>query len=147
MRLGLLCALLGVLGTTGCKKTTLAPPTVWYDLQHGEEVARASRRPVVLFFHAEWSVADKMLEDDAFTAYAVRDAMRDAVAIQVDMTDDEAPEAMRASQRFGVQGVPTIIVLDGFTGGPHGRTGRELLRFSSFVEPAALAAAFRSVLR
>lgn len=141
------------LGGSGCGKSPAHTPlTVWHDLPSGEAIARREHRPALLFFMAEWSTADKMLEHDTFPDPDVRRAMEGLVAIRVDMSDDERKETQRATSRFEVNGVPTILLIDDFDAYP--RTfpaqppwstdpGADLLRVNELVEAPKLARMIR----
>jgi len=133
----------------GCGKTDARqPPLVWHDLEEGEAIARRECKPALVFVHAEWSVADKMLEHDTFPARDVGVAMRGFVAIHVDATDDEAPATRRAVNRFGVIGVPAIIAVDDFDSYPNANVGygnsNDLVRVNMYVDAKTLAASLRS---
>ncbi|MBS2017717.1 MAG: thioredoxin family protein [Deltaproteobacteria bacterium] len=151
-RLAALVALVS-LGGSGCGKSRVhAPMTVWHDLPSGEAIARREHRPALLFFMAEWSTADKMLEHETFPHPDVSRAMEGLVAIRVDMSDDERKETQLASARFEVKGVPTILVIDDFDAYPRTfpaqppwspEPAADLLRVNEFVEAPKLARMIR----
>jgi thiol:disulfide interchange protein DsbD len=134
-----------------CGKTDIAPNVEWNDLATGERKARRTGKPAVVFLHAEWSVADKEMEHKSFTAPEVRAAMRDFIAISVDVTDDENPETRAAADRFGVIGVPTVIVIDDLDAYPsqnesHPRYAnpKDLIRWNEYVAADRLAHGLRA---
>lgn len=134
-----------------CGKTDVAPPVHWYDVHAGERKARRTGMPAVVFVHAEWSAADKQMEQRTFAAPEVRAAMKDFVAISVDVTDDESEETKRATERFGVLGVPTVIVIDDFDAYPPKNAGlppytnpKDLVRWNEYVEPPRFAEGLRA---
>ncbi|MBX3207670.1 MAG: thioredoxin family protein [Labilithrix sp.] len=141
--------MLSIAGSSACGKSSVEPPpTVWHDLATGEAIARKEHKPAVVFFFAEWSVADKMLAEQTFPDPDVRAAMKDFVAIKVDVTNDEDRAVRRAQERFLVVGVPTIIVLASFDPPPDDASARlrndELFRAHEFMKPGPLAASLRS---
>jgi hypothetical protein len=122
----------------GCGKkpaNDAAPPLVWHSLAEGEALSRRENRPAVVFFFAEWSKADKELDEVTFKDPDVRAALKDFVMIRVDCTDDEDRETELAKERFKVVGVPTVIARDTFRYG-----GLEVFRFNEYVAPEKFAA-------
>lgn len=133
-------ALIACLACSCGKKPAVAPPPiVWHNLVSGEALARREHKPAVVYVTAEWSLADKMLDDQTFPDPEVRAAMRPFVAIRVDMTDDDNPEAIKACHRFKCLGVPTILAMRSFEAYPAG----ELFRSQEYMEPSKLAARLR----
>lgn len=124
--------LLGVLlALVSCGKRRVDPFVHWYLLPDGEAIARSEHRAMLVFFHADWSGADRMLEHETFPHADVRHELRDVVAVSVDATDDEDPTLRPIQKRFRVVGVPTIILLD--------PDGKELVRLNDYVKPEELA--------
>lgn len=133
--IALVCALLA-----GCGKKQVAPPPpiVFYSLEEGERAAIRTHKLALVFFGADWSMADKQLEHETFPHPTVREALRDWVLIKVDMTDDEAPGLLAAKSRFEIHGDPTTILVDlEYEDG-------ELLRFNEYVPPIKMASAIRA---
>lgn len=98
--------------------------------------ATAAGRPVVIDFVADWCIPCHEMEattwaDDAVLAEAARFAM-----LKADITQEsEANSAL--TERYAVQGVPTVIFLDA--------AGREVGRKVGYVGPQEMLAAMRSV--
>ncbi|MBX3226454.1 MAG: thioredoxin family protein [Labilithrix sp.] len=119
----------------GCGKQRVAPQIPWEPLDAGEVHARESGKPALVFVCAEWSVACRKLDDQAFTHPAVRAASQRFVTVRVDATDDEDPATAAARRRFDLVGLPTLLALDSLDG-----ARGDLERIHTFVEPAELAA-------
>jgi thiol:disulfide interchange protein len=133
--IGLVVALLAC----GKSRADPPPPLVFYSLEEGEAAARRRHELALVFFGAEWSSADKELEHSTFPDPEVREAMRDWIAIKVDMTDEDAPGLRAKLDRFKVLGDPSTILID--FDDPE---GRELLRFNELVQPITMASAIRA---
>jgi thiol:disulfide interchange protein len=132
-------ALVVALLACGKARKDPAPPLVFYSLEEGEAAARRRHELALVFFGADWSTADKELEYSTFPDPEVREAMRDWIAIKVDMTDDEAPGLREKLDRFKVIGDPSTILVDFDDPG-----GGELLRFNEYVKPMTMASAIRA---
>lgn len=72
--------------------------------QPGYDLARRLRRPILLFFTAEWCQYCHQLADEAFCDEEVVDLSRRFVCVVVDA--DAEPEICR---RFQVRGYPTVL--------------------------------------
>ena len=72
--------------------------------QHGNDLARQLRRPMLLFFTAEWCQYCHQLAEEAFCNEEVVDLSRRFVCVVVDA--DAEPEICR---RFQVRGYPTVL--------------------------------------
>lgn len=128
-----------VLALAACGKTSnRPPPLVWHSLAEGEALARREHKLALVFFGADWSVADMRLERETFPSSEVRNELRDWVAIKVDMTDEEVPGRDEITNRFRMAGVPTVLAYDF-------ENDVELCRYSELVSPATMAAALREV--
>lgn len=100
-------------------KTTVAPlpfaPVA--DLAALDAELKASRRPVMLDFYADWCVSCKEMERDTFSDPAVRARLAGFTLLKADVTaNSEAHQALL--KRFGLFGPPGIIFFD--------HTGREI---------------------
>jgi len=75
------------------------------------ERAKATCKPVMIDFFAEWCAACKELDAHTYTAPAVVDATDRFVKIKVDGTNDhEVLDSLY--ERFGVKGLPTVAFVD-----------------------------------
>jgi len=103
----------------------------------GRKLAQAERRPVIVDFGAEWCGACNELKAYTFSDPAVRSEGSRFVAINVDATNDDDPQTNQVKDRYGVVGLPTVVLLDS--------RGNERARFVEFVPPERFVEALRSV--
>ncbi len=96
------------------------------------EEARASTKLVFIDFYAEWCAPCKIIEAKVLPDSRVQDALEGFVFVRVDTDTD--PEA---GQRFEVDGMPTLLVLDG--------EGVERYRQVGLIEPEELAKKLREL--
>lgn len=135
----ILAVVLLVIGTA-CGKSVHDPgPIAWHhDLASARADAAARKKPVVLFFGAEWDVGTKKLGLESFADPTVRALInREFVAAWIDATNDEDEQTKRAAQQLRVVGLPTIIVL-----APDFETERH--RIIEYVTPASLLTVLRA---
>lgn len=76
------------------------------------EAAKAAGRPVIMDFYADWCIPCHELDRRTFSDPDVIRALADHVKLKVNLTSADLPESRTAAERFGVQGVPTVIFLD-----------------------------------
>lgn len=74
--------------------------------------AKASGKPAVLDFYADWCVYCKTLEKEIFPHPDSQAALADAVLIQADVTDAGSDNAKALMKRFGVIAPPVIVFWD-----------------------------------
>jgi thiol:disulfide interchange protein len=86
-----------------------------------------SDKKTLLVFSATWCPPCKQMKSDTWPDAQVARAARDYNAIWVDVDNHG-----ELAQRFGVQGIPTVVVLD--------RQQREMGRMSGFVSPEEMTA-------
>lgn len=91
------------------------------------EKARNEGKPVVIDFWADWCLPCKEMDAFTFSRPEVREAARRIVMIKADVTLDSTEASRHGLERFEVEGVPTVVFLDG-----QGRERRDL-RVTAFV--------------
>ena len=88
--------------------------------------ARATHKLVFVDFYAEWCAPCKIIEGKIIPDSRVQEALEGFVFVRVDADADQG-----AGERFGVFGMPTLLVL--------GNEGDERFRHVGLIEPAELA--------
>ena len=88
-------------------------PAVSWDAFSDEAIAaaRASGKPVILDFSADWCVPCHELEARTFSDAGVARALLPFVKLKVDLTRFDSPASLALRKRFDIQGVPTIVFL------------------------------------
>jgi len=84
------------------------------------------QKPVMIDFTAEWCAACHEIEKVTFNDAAVSKVLAGFVIVQLDMTEN-SDEDERTMERFGVTGLPAVIVLDS--------EGAEVGRITKFMGP------------
>jgi protein disulfide-isomerase len=135
MRLALAATLL--LAVSARADVSAAVQITWRsDVKTAEREAAKLKRPLLVFFHAEWCMPCKEMLAKSFADPAVADAIaRRFVPLLVDMTnDDEAAHAV--AERYKVRAMPTLLVIRGRD---------ERLRQESYVDAGDLKTALDRV--
>jgi Thiol:disulfide interchange protein len=109
------------------------------DLEQQLAAARASGRPLMLDFYADWCVSCKEMERYTFTDEAVHEALAGAVLLRADVTRNDA-EDQALLKHFGIFGPPTIVFY-----GPDG-TERRNYRVVGYMKAPEFAALAREAL-
>jgi len=114
-------------------------PVEWHAMAEEEAVRRLAKvngRPVVVRFFASWCAACLELDKTMATGSVLTELERfDAVSI--DATDDEDPDVKRLQAKYGVIGLPTVVVVDG--------AGKEAARILDAVDAPTLVGKLRAV--
>lgn len=102
-----------------------------------QERAKRERRPLLVDFTAAWCAACKELDKITFAAPEVNAEASRFVAVKVDATHDDDPAVVATLERYGVKGLPTVLIFDS--------SGREARRFTDFVPPERFLSEIKSV--
>ncbi len=98
------------------------------------ERALAETKPVLIDFTAEWCGACGELARNTFADPSVMAEASRFVTLKVDATQEEDPLVDHVKDKYGVLGLPTVILL--------GKNGDERLRFTEFVPPPGFSRLF-----
>jgi thiol:disulfide interchange protein DsbD len=88
--------------------------------------AKASGKPVLIDFTADWCAACRELDEKTWPDAALRDALAGWIPLRMDMTKKNEKTA-EAQKRFGILGMPTVVLMSS--------DRRELGRFTGFKQP------------
>jgi thiol:disulfide interchange protein DsbD len=120
---GVALTVVGVVYAMGAGDARSSAATASLAWEHDEAAAlaraRAEGKPVVIDFWADWCVACKELDRDAWADPAVQAAASRFVMLKIDATEEStAVEAIW--DKYGIVGMPTVLFIDS--------SGRELPR-------------------
>lgn len=76
------------------------------------ERALENHRKMVIVFHADWCLPCRQLEKQTLSDPSAAEKLKEFKVFHVDMTHGGNPETMKIQQRFDIQGVPTMVLLD-----------------------------------
>ncbi len=99
--------------------------------------AQRESRPLVVDFTAAWCGACKELDKVTFSEPAVGAELGRFLAVKVDATNDDDPTVSATLERFGIVGLPTVLVFDS--------RGREAARYTDFVPPERFLEGIRRI--
>ncbi len=102
-------------GAAGARERALAEASEFTWLKTEQEavaLAKASGRPVIIDFWAEWCTACKELDKIAWSDPRVQAKAARFVAVKADGTES-TDEFMALADKYGVVGMPTVIFIDG----------------------------------
>lgn len=99
--------------------------------------AKEQEQPMLVDFTATWCGACKELDKSTFADREVSKEAGRFLAVKVDATDDEDPVVVQTMADLKVVGLPTVLLFDS--------TGREVRRFTDFVDAKSFLAALQSV--
>jgi thioredoxin:protein disulfide reductase len=107
------------------------------DVHTVQEMAKREGRPLLIDFTAAWCLACKELDKVTFAAPDVNVEAGRFLAVKVDATNQDDPKVESTLERFGVKGLPTVLVFDS--------RGKEAKRFTDFVPPERFLTEIKSV--
>lgn len=111
---------------------------VWQqDEAAARERARKEHRPMIVDIRAEWCLACKEMQRQTWPDPQVREEGRRFVAVAVDATNEDDPAVAALMKKYGVLGLPMVLLLDG--------SGKEQARFNELVKPERMVDALRKV--
>jgi thiol:disulfide interchange protein DsbD len=115
-----------------------APAILWQSKEApAMELAQRDKKPVIIDFGAEWCTACKELDERTWPDPRVRSEAKRFVTVKIDATDEDDPETKRLTKKFGVVGLPTVVVLDS--------QGKEKVRFTEFAAADKMVQAIKAV--
>ena len=106
------------------------------DLPAALERARVEGKPVLVNFYADWCVWCKRLESTTLRDNDVKTLLRDQV---IPLSLDVDGNGQELSNKYRVDGLPTILVLDG--------DGREIGRIPGYMPPTGFLERVEGILR
>ena len=91
----------------------LRTPTMTWQPYDDEWIAeaRASERPVVIDFYADWCIPCLELDRSTFTDSRVISEAGHFIRLKVDLTHFDSPESEAIRKQYNIAGVPTIVFL------------------------------------
>jgi thiol:disulfide interchange protein DsbD len=109
-----LCGLLFAVGLQmgWLGKARAAQEIPWlHDERAALEQVRATGKPLLVDFFADWCVACKELDEHTFSDPSVKQEVVDKfVPLKVDATDD-SDEVNRLEAKYGIPGLPTVLMM------------------------------------
>lgn len=99
--------------------------------------AKQQEQPMLVDFTATWCGACKELDKFTFADAKVSQEAGRFLAVKVDATDDEDPVVVQTMESLKVVGLPTVLLFDS--------SGKEVRRFTDFVDAKSFLAALQSV--
>lgn len=83
------------------------------DVDAALAAAAAAHQPTVIDFTASWCLACAELEEKTFSDPVVQSRLRTLRLVRVDFTDVSTPINQKLGERFGVSGLPSVLLLTG----------------------------------
>jgi thiol:disulfide interchange protein DsbD len=72
----------------------------------------AAGRTVMVDLYADWCIACKEFEHYTFSAPVVKEALKDTILVQVDLTDSGSKASVELMDKFQIFGLPSILFFD-----------------------------------
>lgn len=73
----------------------------------------AENKPIVIDFYADWCENCHDLDKQVFSLPDIQAKLAQVTTMRMDMTNQEDPEVQKIAQEYGIEGLPTVIFLDG----------------------------------
>jgi len=108
------------------------PADFGHDEPKARELALAEARPLMVDFGATWCEACKKLDAQTFANANVRAKAGRFVTLKIDASNDEDPATKALMTKYGVTGLPAVILLDS--------KGTEVKRITEFIDADAFLA-------
>ena len=128
----------GLLGFVLTAKQTGGPLAWLHGEQPGLTTARASHKPMLIDFYADWCLPCKELELKTFSDPRVKELLGQFVLVKVDCTEDDDPQVVDTKRRYHAATLPTLSIV--------APDGRPLRTIDHFVEPDELLELLRRAL-
>jgi thiol:disulfide interchange protein DsbD len=118
------------LSSASAGTTQSAPGIPWLN-DHDQALAqaKASNKPLLIDFTADWCKACKELEHFTYTDPQVIAASKDFVPVMIDCTEAADPGVKAIQARYGVNGLPTVLMVT-----PDGTISEKLIGFEAAGE-------------
>lgn len=98
-----------------------------------QQQARTQHKPLFLDFGADWCPPCQEMKKHVFTNPRVASLIAHRfIPVRVDLTDNQAPGVIALAQRFHINPIPALIVVDA--------QGREIARQEGYLDPRDLVA-------
>lgn len=99
----------------------------WEYYSGNASVVQSGGRPAIIDFYADWCIPCKELDAITFRDAEVLKELSRFRTVKVDMTRSDNEANTQLSKKYGVKGMPTVIIMDS--------AGREISRITGFVKP------------
>jgi len=73
----------------------------------------AHHKPVIIDFFAEWCPNCHELDKEVFSLPEIQAKLAQVTTLREDVTNQDDPEVQKIAQEYDIEGVPTVIFLDG----------------------------------
>jgi len=103
-----------------------APKGVWRaGIEEASAEARATNKPLLIDFRADWCAPCKVMETDVYTDAFLASVTQRLVPVQIDFDRQRA-----VARKYRVEALPTIVFTDSW--------GTELFHFSGYIGPKTM---------
>ena len=121
------------IASLGVAGSARAGSTRWYSsLEDAGADARATSRPMLLDFWADWCVACKVMEKEVYNDEQFVDAAQPFLTVRIDYDKKTA-----IARKYNVAALPTIVFTDSY--------GNEIFRYAGFIDVKTFTALLRAL--